>query len=233
MIDGLVFKTTLPEPVEVVTPVPPFATATVPVTFVALPVKAAVIVPAVKLPEASRATMVDAVLALVALDVTVNEDAPDWLAVNDAEPDRPVPETAIVNVPLLTVGISEVRAIVPVVPGMVMVVVPAVAAALNTVVPEVEPLNVAPALPTVGVVSVALVIDGLLFNTTEPVPDEEVTPVPPLATGRVPDTEVARPTWPHEGAEPTPFEIRTLPTATAASLDRAVVVLAYRMSPMV
>lgn len=164
---------------------------TLPVT---LPVKAAVIVPAVKLPEASRATMVDAVLALVALDVTVNVDAPDWLAVNVAEPDRPVPETAIVNVPLLTVGISEVRAIVPVVPGMVMVVVPATAAALNTVVPEVEPLNVAPALPTVGVVSVALVIDGPLFNTTEPVPDEEVTPVPPLATGKVPDTEVARPT---------------------------------------
>ena len=33
----------------------------------ALPVKAAVIAPAVKLPEASRATMVEAVLALVAL----------------------------------------------------------------------------------------------------------------------------------------------------------------------
>ena len=32
----------------------------------------AVIVPALKLPEASRATIVDAVLALVALEVTVN-----------------------------------------------------------------------------------------------------------------------------------------------------------------
>jgi len=37
----------------------------------ALPVNAAVIVPALKLPEASRATMVLAVFKLVALDVTV------------------------------------------------------------------------------------------------------------------------------------------------------------------
>lgn len=105
----------------------------------ALPLKAAVIVPAVKLPEPSRATMVDAVLALVALDATVNEDAPDWLAVNDAEPDRPVPETAIVNVPLFTVGRSEVSAIVPVVAGIVMVVAPATAEAFRVVVPDVEP----------------------------------------------------------------------------------------------
>ena len=120
------------------------------VADVALPFKEAVIVPALKLPEASRATMVDAVFAFVALDVTVKVDAPDWLAVNVAEPDNPVPDTPIVNVPLL---MSDVSAIVPVVPGIVTVVVPAIAAALNTVVPEVEPLNVAPALPIVGVVS--------------------------------------------------------------------------------
>ena len=35
---GLVDKTLLPEPVLVVTPVPPFATATVPVTLAAVPV---------------------------------------------------------------------------------------------------------------------------------------------------------------------------------------------------
>jgi hypothetical protein len=72
--------------------------------LLAVPLNVAVIVPALKLPEASRATMVDAVLAFVALDVTVNEDAPAWLAVNDAEPDSPVPETAIVNVPLFATG---------------------------------------------------------------------------------------------------------------------------------
>lgn len=74
------------------------------VMLLAVPLNVAVIVPALKLPEASRATMVDAVLAFVALDVTVNEDAPAWLAVNDAEPDSPVPETAIVNVPLFATG---------------------------------------------------------------------------------------------------------------------------------
>ena len=68
----------------------------------ALPVKAAVIVPALKLPEASRATMVDAVFAFVAFDVTVNVAAADWLAVNVCEPDKPVPDTFIVKVPLFT-----------------------------------------------------------------------------------------------------------------------------------
>ena len=43
----------------------------------ALPDNAAVIVPAEKLPEASRATIVEAVLALVAFDVTVNVAALD------------------------------------------------------------------------------------------------------------------------------------------------------------
>ena len=47
------------------------------VVDVAVPVKLAVIVPALKLPEPSLATIADAVLALVALDVTVNVDAPD------------------------------------------------------------------------------------------------------------------------------------------------------------
>ena len=40
----------------VVAPVPPLATATVPLTFVAVPVRLAVIVPAAKLPNPSRAT---------------------------------------------------------------------------------------------------------------------------------------------------------------------------------
>ena len=48
---------------------------------VALPLKDAVIVPAEKLPEASLATTVEAVFALVALLVTVNVALPAWLAV--------------------------------------------------------------------------------------------------------------------------------------------------------
>ena len=69
----------------------------------ALPLNVAVMVPALKLPEASRATMALAVFALVALDVTVKVELPDWFAVNEAEPDKPVPDTFIVSVPLLTV----------------------------------------------------------------------------------------------------------------------------------
>lgn len=65
----------------------------------ALPVKAAVIVPAAKFPLASRATIADVVFALVAFDVTVNVEPVDWLAVKLALPDNPVPETANVNVP--------------------------------------------------------------------------------------------------------------------------------------
>jgi hypothetical protein len=74
----------------------------VPDTLVAFPLNVAVIVPALKLPEPSRATIVETVFKLVAFDVTVNVELPDWLAVKEAEPDRPVPETPKDSVPLLT-----------------------------------------------------------------------------------------------------------------------------------
>jgi hypothetical protein len=60
-------------PIEVTSPVK-FAFV---VTLDAVPVRFAVIVPALKLPEPSLATIVLLVLALVALEVTVNVDAPD------------------------------------------------------------------------------------------------------------------------------------------------------------
>jgi hypothetical protein len=89
---------------------------------VALPLKLAVMVPALKLPEASRATMVDPVFAFVAFDVTVKVALPDWLAVNVCEPDRPVPDTFIVRVPLLT--LAAVVAVVAL-PLKLAVIVPA------------------------------------------------------------------------------------------------------------
>ena len=70
----------------------------------ALPDNVAVIVPALKLPEASRATIAEPVLAFVALDDTVNVALPAWLAVKVCEPDKPVPDTFIVNVPLFTLA---------------------------------------------------------------------------------------------------------------------------------
>ena len=88
-------------------------------------------------------------------------------------------------------------------------------------------------LPEVGVPRMGVTNVGLLDKTTEPDPVEEVTPVPPLATGRVPETAVAKPTLPHDGAEPTPPEIRAFPTATSASLAKEVVVFAYSKSPVV
>ena len=112
------------------------------------PVKLAEIVPALKLPEASRATTVDAVFKLVAFEVTVKVEEPAWLAVNVAEPDRPVPDTAIVSVPLLTVGRSEVSANVPVVAGIVNTVpVPATAVGISCIEPDVEPGNVTLVMP--------------------------------------------------------------------------------------
>lgn len=64
--------------------------------MVALPDKLAVIVPALKLPEASLATIVEAVFAFVAFDVTVKVEAPEPLYV--VEPDKPVPDVFIVKV---------------------------------------------------------------------------------------------------------------------------------------
>ena len=80
---------------------------------VALPLKAAVMVPAEKLPEPSLATIVFAVLAFVALLVTVNVLPPAWSAVNDADPESPVPETPIVSVPLFGEGTASQEATLP------------------------------------------------------------------------------------------------------------------------
>ena len=89
----------------------------------ALPFNVAVIVPALKLPEASRATMVLPVFAFVAFDVTVKVALPAWLAVNVCEPDKPVPDTFIVSVPLLTLdAVVAVEAL----PFNAAVIVPAV-----------------------------------------------------------------------------------------------------------
>jgi hypothetical protein len=45
-------------------------------------------------------------------------------------------------------------------------------------------------LPDVGVPNTGVVKDGLVDRTTDPVPVDVVTPVPPLATGKVPVTPV-------------------------------------------
>ena len=69
---------------------------------VAEPLNVAVMVPALKLPDASLATMVEGVFTAVAFHEKVKVELPDWLAVNVADPERPVPETPKDRVPLLT-----------------------------------------------------------------------------------------------------------------------------------
>jgi hypothetical protein len=58
---------------------------------------------AVNEPSASLATIVFAPLAELALDVTVNVLLPDWFAVNVADPDIPVPDVFMFNVPSFAV----------------------------------------------------------------------------------------------------------------------------------
>ena len=86
------------------TPVPPFAPATIPVTLVDVPIKFAVIVPALKLPEPSLFTIVFAVLLFVA--ALANNSA--VLISAAADP----PTLATLGVPALPVK-SPVNCILP------------------------------------------------------------------------------------------------------------------------
>jgi hypothetical protein len=76
------------------------------------------------------------VLELVAFDVIVIVELPDWFAVNVPEEDNPTPDVLKVNVPF---PIFDVRATVPVVAGRVNIVVPAIAVGVNVIVPDVAP----------------------------------------------------------------------------------------------
>lgn len=131
--------------------VPPFAIATIPVTFVALPDKLAVIVPALKLPEASLETIVLTVFALVALLATVKVALVDAFAEKLAEPVRPTPETASVRDASL---ISVVIASVPVDVGNVRVLLEGVDDAIIKLVPLDVPAKINPLVPIVLFVNV-------------------------------------------------------------------------------
>ena len=94
---AVVLMVMLPEPSKLALPVtaPDTAmlravvSAAAEVAVVALPLKAAVIVPAEKLPDASRKTVVLPVLRFVALDVTVNVPPSEL-----TEPEIPLPIVA-------------------------------------------------------------------------------------------------------------------------------------------
>jgi len=112
---------------------------------------------AVKLPEPSRDTIVFAVLELVAFDVIVIVELPDWFAVNVPDEDSPTPDVLTVSVPF---PIFDVRATVPVVAGRDSVVVPATEAGVNVIVPDVAPGKVKLEIP-----ANARLLEGLLILT--------------------------------------------------------------------
>lgn len=135
-----------------------------------------------------------------------------------------VPEVAVgaIGVP---VKVGDALNTVEPVPVEVVTPVPPLATGRVPVTPVVKgkPVHEV-SVPLEGVPSAGVTNVGLVLNTTLPDPVEVVTPVPPLATGRVPETCVVKPILPQLGAVDTPPEIRALPVATSASLDKAVVV---------
>ncbi len=145
----------------------------------AVPVKDAVIVPALKFPEASRATIVEAVFALVALDDTVNVWAEEPL--NVAEPESPVPDVARVR--LLDTCVA--------VPLNVAVMVPALK------LPEASRATMADGVfALVAVVAeFGMLVEAVIAPVPLPYtyPVRVVAPVPPAATGKVPAVNVVAP----------------------------------------
>ncbi len=78
--------------------------------------------------------------------------------------------------------------------------------------------------PDVGVPKIGVVSDGLVDKTLLPEPVEEVTPVPPLATGKVPVTSVVRATCAKDVFVPSDFRTRFAVCAGARALKAALAV---------
>jgi len=107
-------------------------------------------------------------------------------------PDEGVPNTGVTKVGLVarTFAPEPVEVVTP---------VPPFATGRVPVTPVVSGKPVALVkVPDVGVPKIGVTSVGVVFNTTEPVPVEVVTPVPPLAVGNVLDTPVVRFTCPLE-----------------------------------
>lgn len=62
---------------------------------------------------------------------------------------------------------------------------------------------------------------------------KELVPVPPFATGNIPETALPMDNLPQLGATPMPPDISTFPTPTSLSFPIVVVEVAYNKSPVV
>ena len=146
----------------------------------ALPVKEAVIVPALKFPDASRATIADAVFAFVAvvaelLTFKAVEIVASFVSTIAAD--------ALMSALTITPAAIEVALPTEVTSPVRLAFVVTLLAVNAVAVPVMFVPTKADGVPNAGVTSV-----GLSDSTLDPVPVEDVTPVPPLATGRVPLT---------------------------------------------
>jgi hypothetical protein len=208
---GLVDKTLLPEPVEVVTPVPPLATGSVPVTPVVSgkPVRL-VAVPEEGVPKAGVTNVGLFANTLAPVPVssvkTAAKLALDGVAKNvatlAAKPLMPVLRgrpVQFVNVPLLGVpktGVTSVGLVESTLlpePVELVTPVPPLATGRVPVTPVVKGKPVVlVSTPLVGVPKIGVTKVGLVDKTLLPDPVEVVTPVPPFATGKVPVTPVVK-----------------------------------------
>jgi hypothetical protein len=155
---GLVERTTEPDPVDVVTPVPPLATASVDDKPAAVPVVFWFSVGNVqfaRLPDVGVPSMGDTSVGLVA---------------NTKEPE-----------PVSSVTVAARFALVGV-PKNVATPVPSPETPVDTGNPVALVRVTLLGVPSAGVTSV-----GLVERTTEPDPVDVVTPVPPLSTGKIPE----------------------------------------------
>ena len=138
----------------------------------------AVTVPAVKFPEASRATIADAVFA----DVAVVAELLTFDAVE------------IVASLVSTMPADALMSALTITPAAILVALPtevtspvklAFVVTLPAVKPEAVPVMFVPT-KAVGVPSAGVTKVGLVLKTVLPVPVEVVTPVPPLTTAKTP-----------------------------------------------
>jgi hypothetical protein len=198
---GLVESTLLPEPVEVVTPVPPLATGSVPVT----PVVSGKPVRLVAVPEAgvpktgvTKVGLVDKTLfpEPVELVTPVPPLATGSVPVTPAVRESPVALVNTTDVGVPSTGVTSVglvdKTLLPE-PVEVVTPVPPLATGRVPVTPVVRGSPVVLVnTPDVGVPNSGVTSVGLVESTVLPVPVEVVTPVPPLATGSVPVTPVVK-----------------------------------------
>jgi hypothetical protein len=208
---GEVASALAPLPVEVVTPVPPFATGKVPVTPVVRgkPVQL-VSVPEVGVPKTGVTKVGEVASALAPLPVEVVTPVPPFatgrVPVTPVVKGKPVQLVSVPEVGVPKIGVTKVGEVAktsapdPVSPvtAAARFALEGVARKVATPVPSPEtPVDIGKpvqfvSVPEVGVPKIGVTKVGEVASALAPLPVEVVTPVPPFATSRVPVTPVVK-----------------------------------------